>query len=129
MELNITLAGANFRPAEAKDYIKFDLKTGDKMKLVRDATNAYDERAVQIHGFADMEPIFLGFVPKSDNLLLSQALDADPDLEYECLCTGFIGTLQPTFTIIFGEPERDEELDDGLEEGYLNSDDDDDELA
>lgn len=105
MEIQITLAGANFRPTEAKDYIKNELKVGDRCNLVRDSTNQYDERAVQIHGVTDDDTIFIGFVPKSDNVLLSQAMDtarfADEEFEYTCECTGFIGTLQPTFIITF----------------------------
>lgn len=102
MQISITLAGANFRPAEAKDFIKFSLKTDDKCGLERDAANQYDERAIRIIGNDNGEPVFIGFVPKSDNLLLSQAMDAaGADFAYKCVCTGFVGTLQPTFDITF----------------------------
>lgn len=104
MEIQVTLAGANFRPAEAKDFIKHMLSPGDKCALERDAANQYDERAVRILGvdIATNETVFIGFVPKSDNLLLSQAMDHyGEDFTYTCVCTGFMGTLQPTFDITF----------------------------
>lgn len=106
MQIDITLAGAQFRPAEAKEFIRLTLREGDMCKIARDAKNEYDERAVRILGVdeTDESEIFIGFVPKSDNLLLSQALDADPDMSYECICTGFVGTLQPTFSITFEAP-------------------------
>lgn len=110
MQISVTLAGANFRPAEAKDFIKYQLAVGDKCGLERDAANQYDERAVRILGvdIAASETVFIGFVPKSDNLLLSQAMDAaGDDFTYTCVCTGFVGTLQPTFDIEF-EPAPDD---------------------
>lgn len=117
MEINITLAGANFRPQEAKDFIKYTLSQGDVCTLERESDNPYDERAVRIIAAGT----FIGFVPKSDNLLLSQAMDAadeaDTPFEYTCVCTGFIGTLQPTFNIKW-EELRDEEFD----EDYGDSD-------
>ncbi len=112
MEINITLAGANFRPAEAKAHIKDVLSDGDTCTLVRESDNPYDERAVQIHHGGQ----FIGFVPKSDNLLLSQAMDLadinDETFEYTCVCTGFIGTLQPTFNITWDESQGWDEFED-----------------
>lgn len=114
MEILITLAGANFRPKEAKDYIKDFLKPHMDVTLVRDRANPYDERAIQIHFTPDgteYPPMFIGFVPKGDNLLLSQKMDwcAEHDVPfgYEAECTGFMGTLQPTFQITF-DPRFDD---------------------
>lgn len=114
MELLITLAGANFRPKEAKDYIKDHLAPYMRITLVRDASNQWDERAVQIHFTPDKEeyPVqFIGYVPKSDNLLLSQKMDWCEEngvpFGYTAECTGFMGTLQPTFKIVF-DPKFDE---------------------
>jgi hypothetical protein len=130
MELNITLAGANFRPADAKDFIKTMLNRDTKVLLQRDPTNAYDSNALKIVCLDDMDDeVFIGFVPKTDNAVLAMALDADG--EYSIQHTGFIGTIQPTFRIEFTPPsieERNAALDgvedtDDYENGGTPSDD------
>jgi hypothetical protein len=117
MELNITLAGANFRPADAKDFIKTMLNRDTKVLLQRDPTNAYDSNAIKIVCLDDMDDeVFIGFVPKTDNAVL--ALHLDHEGEYTIQHTGFIGTIQPTFRIEF-EPEyldAEEEEDENLED-------------
>lgn len=108
MEIIVTLAGANFRPKEAKDVIKTQLEVGGMVHLVRDRDNAYDERAIQIH----YNDVFIGYVPKADNLLLSQKMDWCIDhgvpFGYFAECTGFMGVLVPTFRIIFDPKFGDE---------------------
>lgn len=107
MELNITLAGANFRPAEAKDFIKTMLNRDTTVLLQRDPTNPYDSNAIKIVCLDDMDDeVFIGFVPKTDNAVLAMALDADG--EYTIKHTGFIGTIQPTFRIEFTPPSIEE---------------------
>lgn len=107
MELNITLAGANFRPADAKAFIKEGLSRDTECWLVREATNPYDSNAIKIICIDDFgEQIFIGYVPKSDNAVLAQSLDADKP--YTITHTGFIGTIQPTFRVEF-EPLSIEE--------------------
>lgn len=100
MELNITLAGANFRPAAVKAFIKESLSRDTKIILEREPSNAWDSNAIKIVCKDDMdEDVFIGYVPKSDNAVLAQSLDADKP--YSIVHTGFLGTIQPTFKIEF----------------------------
>lgn len=99
MQLSFILAGANFRPKEAKDYIKEEMGPGSPIRLEREATNAYDSNAIKILS----DDIFIGYVPKSDNSVLAQYLDAD--VEYSIECVGFVGTLQPMFECNFQHEE------------------------
>lgn len=117
MELNITLAGANFRPADAKAFIKEGLSRDTECWLVREATNPYDSNAIKIICIDDFgEQIFIGYVPKSDNAVLAQSLDADKP--YTIVHTGFIGTIQPTFKIEF-EPLSIEERNEAQDQAAL----------
>lgn len=100
MELNITLAGANFRPADAKEFIKTQLSRDTVVRLEREPSNAYDSNAIKIICKDDFEDdVFIGYVPKSDNAVLAQSLDAGKP--YTIQHTGFMGTIQPTFRIEF----------------------------
>lgn len=107
MELNFTLAGANFRPADAKAFIKEALNRDTKIVLERDPSNAWDSNAIKVVCHDDFnEPVFIGFVPKSDNAVLAQSLDADKP--YTIQHTGFVGTIQPTFRVEFELLDIDE---------------------
>lgn len=111
MQIDITLAGASFRPKEAKDYITEQLTRGDECVLERDRHNQYDANAIQIQA----NGVFIGFVPKTDNSELAAAMDdaveEGEDFPYTCVCTGFVGTLQPTFTINWGDEEESDDDD------------------
>lgn len=109
MILNTTLAGANFRPADAKEFIKNQLTPETVIKLERDANNPYDSGAVKIICTDDFgEEVFIGFVPKVDNPILALALDTNPNLPYTVKLFGFAGTLQPIFEIEFEPPSIEE---------------------
>lgn len=102
MQLYITLAGANFRPKEAKDYIKADLHPGSVCTLEREPDNPYDSNAVKII----CDGVFIGYVPRTDNAVLAMALDAGAEAKVKN--NGFVGTIQPTFTIDFEAPSIEE---------------------
>jgi hypothetical protein len=124
MELNITLAGANFRPADAKDFIKTMLNRDTKVLLEREPMNQYDANAIKIICLDDMDDqVFIGYVPKTDNAVLAQHLDTDG--EYTIKHTGFAGDLKPIFRIEF-EPEEEES--DLYEDNRDDNREDDDEL-
>lgn len=78
--LEVQLAGANFRPKEAKAII-YTLEEGDTLRLERDPSNEYDSSAVRV-----IEPVneeFIGFIPKSDNEELAARMDAGE--EFTCV--------------------------------------------
>lgn len=107
IELNITLAGANFRPAGAKEFIKAELNRNTPVFLEREPGNRYDSNAIKIICKDHMEEeIFIGYVPKTDNAVLAQHLDAMGS--YTLVLTGFAGTIQPTFRITFEPPSIEE---------------------
>jgi len=64
-----TLAGANFRPADAREVCKH-LGIGDTLELEADPSNPYDSNAVKVIA----EDTFIGFIPKSDNTAVAAAL-------------------------------------------------------
>lgn len=94
------LAGANFRPAETKEFIRHELETGSSVTFEREPTNPYDENAIRVlgHDSQDQE-FFIGFVPKSDNLLLSQYLAEGGTAEGEVI--SFVGDIKPVVRVTF----------------------------
>lgn len=62
MQIITTLAGANFRPAEARDIVK-ESAIGDPVELEPDPSNAYDSSAVKVMAYGQ----HIGFVAKKDN--------------------------------------------------------------
>lgn len=99
MDLQFTLAGANFRPAETKQFIREQMTEAAVIELEREPSNAYDANAIRVNA----EGIFIGYVPKSDNAVLAAHLDNDGD--YEISCIGFAGALKPVFEVSF-EPDE-----------------------
>jgi len=123
------LAGANFRPADAKAVLR-ELESGAQLRLERDPENAYDSNAVKVlyeEPLVEGEGIrehFIGFVAKADNPVIAAMLDGepgDPDAPYfaeghtpevtRCEILDFVsGDLKPTIVI---------EIHDGFELGTL----------
>jgi hypothetical protein len=92
-----TLAGANFRPADAKAVL-LELEVGANVRLEREASNPYDSNAIRV-----IEPIsgeFIGFVAKADNPEIADLLDKGIDT-YEAKILGAAGTLKPHISIEF----------------------------
>ena len=87
-----TLAGANFRPAEAKQAIK-EAEIGDTVELEADPENPYDPNAVKVI----LEGEFVGFVPKTDNAPLAAALADGATIEGEIIA--FESTLKPVIEV------------------------------
>lgn len=92
MNLIVTMVGASFRPAEAKELVKA-LSLGDSVSLVPDGDNPYDDHAVQVC----VDDVHVGFVPKTDNGPLFEALEAGA--EYTAEVVGFENSLKPVIEI------------------------------
>lgn len=114
VELNTILAGASFRSAVAKDFIKTELSRDTKIVLEREPNNQYDSNAIKVVCKDEFEEdVFIGYIPKVDNAVLAMALDAGKP--YTIVHTGFQGTLQPTFRVEF-EPLSIEERNEAQDE-------------
>lgn len=129
MQFVTILAGANFRPAEAKDALR-TLERGAQLRLERDPENAYDSNAVKVlydEPVVEGEGVrehFIGFVAKADNPVIAAMLDGEPgdsEAPYfaeghtpvveRCEILDFVsGPLKPTIVI---------EISDGFELGTL----------
>lgn len=81
-----TLAGANFRPREARDIV-LALKPGDEVVLERDPNNEYDPNAVKVLGIVPIPTgeretadahIHIGFVERTVAERLAPQLDEAP---------------------------------------------------
>ena len=64
------MAGAKFYQLP---WVLNELKVGDEVKLIPDPENRYDQNAVEIH----VNEFKLGFVPRTNNLVLQQLLLAN----------------------------------------------------
>lgn len=89
-----TLAGANFRPSEARDMCK-SLDIGEQLTLIPDPENPYDSNAVQVHAYG----VFIGFIPKGDNNAVFAALERGE--EVSCEVVGAMSGLKPVLEITF----------------------------
>lgn len=118
MQLVTHLVGANFRGPAAKEVLRTS-GVGTTGTLVRDADNAYDANAVQVH----IDGVFVGFVPAKDNGELANLLDANSEFEGVLFAEGHTptvtrceildfhnGDLKPTLVI---------EVDDGFALGTI----------
>ena len=94
-----TLAGANFRPADAREVCK-SLGIGDTLELEADPSNPYDSNAVKVIA----EDIFIGFIPKSDNTDVAAALARGEEVLVEVV--GFEATLKPILEITLSDELR-----------------------
>ncbi len=91
-----TLAGANFRPSEARARCK-ELAIGEILSLETDPENEHDSSAVKV--IADEH--FIGFIPKADNSAIFAALERGEDLI--CEVVGFESSIKPMLEITLGE--------------------------
>lgn len=92
MEIICTLAGANFRPGDAREVCRH-LTIGEILDLEADPGNEYDANAVRV--IAD--GTFIGFIPRSDNGAISQLLATGETLTAEVI--GFESSLKPILSI------------------------------
>ena len=92
MEIICTLAGAQFRPAEAKDALR-TATIGDVVSLEPDPENEYDPQAVKVI-FAGHH---IGFIPKASNPPIFSALrDGD---EVVVSIVAFESALKPVLEV------------------------------
>jgi len=98
MIITTTLAGLNFRPAEAKIAVD-NLDIGDKLTLIEDFENPYDSNAVQVVDPKTSE--FIGFIPKSDNFEIALAIRNKSTIAASIV--GWEGTRKPTIKVVIDE--------------------------
>ncbi len=96
--ITTVLAGANFRPSEARAVCKA-LQIGDKVFLEADPFNEYDSNAVKVlaDSGTDEEDIFIGFVAKADNSAVAAALERGEELDAEVIA--FESSIKPIIEI------------------------------
>lgn len=104
--LTVTMVGASFRPASAKEVLK-QLKIGDTLQLVADPDNEYDATAVACY-YAHHH---LGFIPRDSNSALFAVLTDGAEISAEIIA--FESVLKPVLEIHFDAMPADE---DALEE-------------
>lgn len=90
--LTVTMVGAAFRPAAAKEVIK-TLSIGDNVELRADPENEYDTTAVACYAGGE----HIGFIPKESNSALFELLTEGADLYGEVIA--FESTLKPILEI------------------------------
>lgn len=105
MLIQTILAGANFRPAEAKECLK-SLSIGDQVFLEADPDNEYDSNAVKIIALDEEgNEHFIGFVAKTDNSAIAEYLADNPAAELDAEIIGFESTLKPIVEINLPDDE------------------------
>lgn len=92
--LTVTMVGATFRPAEAKEIVR-GLHIGARVQLVADPTNEYDTTAVAVYS----DDVHIGFVPKESNSALFAVLMDGAEISAEVIA--FENTLKPVLEIEF----------------------------
>lgn len=107
--LQVTMVGATFRPAEAKDIVR-GLTIGDRVQLQADPDNQYDTAAVAVY----YDDVHIGFIPKESNSVLFAILMDGAEISAEIIA--FENTLKPVLEIHL-EPAPDG-LTDGSFEQY-----------
>lgn len=105
--LQVTMVGASFRPASAKEALK-QLAIGDKLELRADPDNQYDTTAVACY-YAHHH---LGFIPRDSNSALFAVLMDGAEISAEIIA--FETTLKPVLEIHFDSMPADD-LDESLE--------------
>lgn len=90
--ITTTLAGANFRPADAREVTK-RLVIGETLELEQDPFNEYDASAVKVIA----EDIFIGYIPKADNKEIFNALSRGELITAEVVA--FEASLKPVLEI------------------------------
>lgn len=99
--LTVTMVGATFRPAEAKDIVR-GLSIGDRVQLAPDPNNEYDTTAVAVYS----DDVHIGFIPKESNSALFAVLMDGADISAEIIA--FENTLKPVLEIHFDAMPADE---------------------
>jgi hypothetical protein len=87
-EIFTELAGLSFRPKTAKEVVD-TLQIGDTLTLERDPENEYDDNAIKVLAVDE----FIGFIPKVDNLLIAQHMDAGGEIT--CTVVSWLGNRKP----------------------------------
>lgn len=90
--LQVTMVGATFRPAKAKDIIK-GLSIGDFVDLRADPDNEFDDTAVAVY----YDDVHIGFVPKESNSALFASLQEGNEHTAEIIA--FESTIKPVLEI------------------------------
>ena len=98
--IQCTLAGANFRPSEARAVCKA-LNIGDELDLEADPTNEYDSNAVKV--IAEGE--FIGFIPKTDNGPIVAALNRGEEVRVSVVA--FESSIKPVLEVELGDDVAD----------------------
>lgn len=99
--LTVTMVGAAFRPAEAKDIVRA-LNIGDRVQLIADPDNEYDTTAVAVYS----DDVHIGFIPKESNSALFAVLMDGAEISAEIIA--FENTLKPILEIHFDSMPADE---------------------
>lgn len=92
--LTVTMVGATFRPAEAKEIIR-GLHIGARVQLIADPANEYDTTAVAVYS----DDIHIGFIPKESNSALFAVLMDGAEISAEIIA--FESSLKPVLEINF----------------------------
>jgi hypothetical protein len=90
--ITCTLAGAKFRPAEARAAVK-ELQLGQALELEPDPENEYDSQAVRVFTYDE----WIGFIPKADNGPIFAALQRGEAVG--CEVVAFESSLKPVLEI------------------------------
>lgn len=94
--LTVTMVGATFRPAEAKEIVR-GLYIGNRVQLVADPNNAYDTTAVAVYS----DDVHIGFIPKESNSALFTVLMDGAEISAEIVA--FENSLKPVLEISFDD--------------------------
>lgn len=92
MQIICTLAGAQFRPAEAKEALR-GAAIGDYVTLEPDGDNEYDPNAVRVM----LSGHHIGFIPKQSNGPIFSALTDGDEVSAEIIA--FESSLKPVLEI------------------------------
>lgn len=100
--LQLTMVGAAFRPAAAKDIVR-SLSIGDRVQLQADLDNECDSSAVAVY----YDDVHIGFIPKESNSAIFAVLMDDAEISAEVIA--FENTLKPVLEIHFDSMAADED--------------------
>lgn len=92
--MQVTMVGATFRPAEAKDIVR-GLHIGNRVQLQADPDNEYDTTAVAVYS----DDVHIGFIPKESNSALFTVLMDGAEISAEVIA--FENSLKPILEITF----------------------------
>ena len=92
--LTVTMVGATFRPAEAKEIVR-GLHIHDHVELRADPNNEYDATAVAVYS----NDTHIGFIPKESNSALFAVLMDGATITAEVIA--FENSLKPVLEIEF----------------------------